>query len=149
MMVKRLTTDSFPMTISWLADKCATSVTSYAPFNARAFVAGWQGLLLSNMGFAFGLFDHSEYPVGAICGLVMTDPYTGITQGSEHLWIVCPDCRRGGGALKLLEAFEAESRARGAKILVCGCPHENVAAMGRLYARRGYEPHVDAFRKWI
>lgn len=99
---------------------------------------------------AFGWFDSEVCPRGVLVGFVILDPYTGNRMGSEYFWYVQKDYRHLGIASELLEEFSKECRESGCTKIVCGLSvEENPRAMRRLYRRKGFKPHSEAFVKEI
>lgn len=147
MNVYLLNADSFAASVDII---CADGAEyqHYAPFDQTFFLTTWGNLIRAGVGVAFGLFDAGR-PVGFICGLVMQDLITGMKQGMEQLWYVRPGHRAGSAAIRLLEAFEQEAKKRGAEMILCGCQHQDFGRMQKLYSRRGYAPHAEAFIKRI
>lgn len=104
--------------------------------NEASFVEGWQKFLASGIGILFAAFEGDKF-CGAIGGSVFGDFPTGDLVATEFFWYTLPG-KRGSG-LRLLRAFEDESRRRGAKrIAMIHLADLNDEVMGKMYERLGY-----------
>jgi GNAT superfamily N-acetyltransferase len=83
-------------------------------------------------------------PVGFVMGAVFTHFMTQKVTASETAWWVTPDARDGLVARRLMRAFEAFARERGATVLEAGSWH---ARLDKLFTRMGFVPAERVFRK--
>lgn len=85
---------------------------------------------------------------GFLLGFHCVDLMTGKRKGYEFLWMLRPDKRSGGGALKLLAEFEEGAKQDGCVAVVVGnSAGYKPAAMGRMYRRLGYSSISESFQK--
>jgi RimJ/RimL family protein N-acetyltransferase len=89
--------------------------------------------LLAREDAAVLLLEHAGVPQGAIGGVVLPHIFSGELYAAEIFWWVHPEHR--GGGLRLLHAFEAWARERGAVFVAMLAPNLRVAG---LYRRLGY-----------
>ena len=77
--------------------------------------------------------------VGAICGMLYPDVFTGDLIAVENFWFVTKDCR-GTDGLRLLGEFEAWAKENGAKrIVVAHMANIHPESMSAFYERRGFK----------
>lgn len=113
------------------------------PFLSNA----WRGLLENNVGIAFAIYN-GETPAGFLLGLFTNDMITGDLYAIQYLWMVDPEYRPGGTALRLYDAFEKEAQFQKCKRVLGGCNHVyKPQGMRELFLRRGYLPFSEAFYK--
>lgn len=147
-MVSRLCVDSFSEVVESVTGRC-NSIPHFAPFNSDHFCQVFHNLLKSGIGVFFGGFQGAE-PIGFLAGMHIADMMTGVRQAIEYLWVVVPEHRNTGIGMKLFETFEADAKADGCRMIVCGSSAMvNHKAMARMYRRKGYAVHATAFKKDI
>lgn len=112
-------------------------------------ISSWEILMKSGIGCAYGI-EKDGAPAGFLLGLYTMDMIIGQMQATEYLWVVSPQHRKGGAALRLLDRFERDAVAKGIKRILCGCVRvSNFEAMRRMYLRRGYTSLSESFLKEI
>jgi RimJ/RimL family protein N-acetyltransferase len=85
---------------------------------------------------------------GSVCGILgatsFVHPMDGLPAAAEMFWWVDPETR--GHGLKLLRAFEAWARARGARKVIVAAPTPDVE---RLYERLHYTRVETSYERMI
>lgn len=92
--------------------------------------------------------DAGPTPIGMLLGFVVDDPLFDYRVAGEHLLYVRPENRGGTTAIRLIRAFEAWAKDRGARYARPGITtmiHPDRTA--RLYQALGYEPIGYCLRK--
>lgn len=82
---------------------------------------------------------------GALLGSVRQYPLGPTVSAHEDVFWIDPD-HRGLWAVKMIAAFEAWAKARGASIIGLSCP---LGTVERLYTRLGYRPAETTFAKGL
>ena len=124
--------------------------SGYKPaFDPKAFWAFWFQIASLGMGKFLTVHDSDGKPAGGLGAMFTLDPFTGAMSAMENFWFVSPTARNSGKlGISLFEAFEKECDARGAKIRwVAHLTASRGEALARFYARRGYKPADQMFRK--
>lgn len=105
-------------------------------WNPQHFVAAWEKGISSGSMFVLVADDGSTF-LAAIGATVGQCPNTGDILVGENFWFSRPAFR--GRALELVDAYEVESKKRGAKRVWMMCLESlRPDVLGRLYKRRGY-----------
>lgn len=103
-------------------------------FNPEAFASSL-AIFIASETMIFFVMEREEEIIGAICGAIGPHYMTGELASSELFWWVTPEAR--GRGLKLLDAFEREAVARGARIGGMVAPRGS-EQLARVYAHKGY-----------
>ena len=113
--------------------------------NVNHLIPAWEGM--ARHGHAKTLvLGGTDSPAGIFLGLIVPDLFTGELQGLEVLWYVRREHRKH--SLRLLATFEADAKKQGCTTILSGAVADYKAeAMGRLYERRGYKFHGNAYEK--
>lgn len=142
-----------PETLSDVVEigKAFTSEVGYpGGFDFESFAAQWKPLLELGIGEIFVTRDPNRR-VTALFGAVFSrDPFSGWLVGLEQFWYCLPEFRGGSAALRLLSAFENESKKRGCrKLLMVHLAGKRESKLEALYLRRGYSLTEKTFSKVI
>jgi GNAT superfamily N-acetyltransferase len=119
-----------------------------SPFRPSKFFPVWEKAVRDNMGAFYVAHDDAGTPAGVLGAFFSPELFSGDLQAQEAFWFVAPEFRKTRAALLLLNAFEAEAKARNCKqILMVHLELPNAAGLAQLYARRGYSRCEQFFRK--
>jgi GNAT superfamily N-acetyltransferase len=109
-------------------------------FVAEAFIEHWSTLIQVGSGVILGLFsDKTGEFLGGLGAVVAPDFNSFDKVAAEVFWFVKPEVR--GEGLKLLPAYEAWAKEKGAKR--CGMVHLlnlQPEILHKVFMRRGYQP---------
>lgn len=107
-------------------------------FVPEIFIRNWRIYIESGIGVILGMFTDDQL-VGILGGFTYNDPNNDDLVAMEAFWYVMKE-HRGGGA-KLLDAFEAWGKERGAKRITMAYVFTSMPeAVQRIYEKRGYRP---------
>lgn len=112
------------------------------------FFTFWGFVLKSDVGI-FVIAKENEKIVGVMGALFSPDCFSGKPQGAESFWFVSPEHRTGRLALRLFNFFEGECERRKCELMVMIHLAGFNESLGKFYARRGYTPAEQVFRKVI
>jgi len=112
------------------------------PIDADHLIGAWKAMMDAGTGVAYGS------DAGFLLGLHCMDLMTGKRKAFEYLWMVRPDKRAGGEAMKLLVEFEDGAKYDGCVAIVVGnSSGYKPEALGRLYRRVGFVKISESFQK--
>jgi GNAT superfamily N-acetyltransferase len=142
--IVKLSSESLEDFIKFVVDKQEGKLQKVnVPFLSKA----WRGLVDNHIGKVFA-FHQGFKPGGFLLALFTPDMITGDMFAIQYLWMVAPEARGDGNALKLLDEFEEEAQILGCKFILGGSNAvSRPAAMRRLFSKRGYAPFSEAFIK--
>lgn len=114
------------------------------PFAPDIFLLNWRGFLATMPADILGLW-HGDELIGGIGVLMSQNLNTGRLLAAELFLYVEPDHRHGTGLLRLLRAFKAWGRERGARMFQIEhllSPYETPKAikLARVYQKLGFQP---------
>lgn len=111
---------------------------SAGEFNPVHFASAWSKSIRVGTGLVLVVDDPGRGIKAALGGAVWQCPNTGDLIAAETFYYAHPDHR--GSGLKLLPAFEAEVKRRGAKrVWMVRLTTPGSERIDTLYARRGYK----------
>ena len=122
----------------------------YVTPKPECFAAAWERMMQADTAVLIGAIAGIGCYGGFLAGCILPDLMSGKMQALEYLWMVAPDHRQDGTAVRLLKEFERVAEYRGCETVVCGCmAAERPDAMRRMYRRLGFKPHGETFWKGI
>lgn len=113
------------------------------PIATDHLISSWKAMIDAGSGVAYGS------DAGFLLGFHVTDLMTAKRKAFSYLWMVRPERRGNGEALKLLVEFEDGARHDGCVAIVTGAVSLNPEPLGRLYRRQGYVKISEGFQKSI
>lgn len=123
----------FPSGLSFYAE-----VSLPGRFSAQHFQASWERFYDLDMGVIIGLWEGDVY-VGGIGGILAPNPNTGDLTAVECFWYVMPEHRGARKGIRLIEAFEAWAKSKGAsQIIMVFVNGRKDSQLDRLYERMGF-----------
>ena len=136
-MIRQLTIDDLELILplGLVFSKEAQYPGGFVP---EIFIRNWKGHLENGFGVIFGMFK-DEQLVGILGGFDYSDPNNDDLVAMETFWYVAKEHR--GGGIKLLDAFEAWAKERGAKRVVMAYVFTSMPEVVKsIYEKRGYGP---------
>ena len=122
-----------------IGQKFTASVNYPGGFVFSAFEAAWSLALKHGFGKIFCARNDAGKVIGLLGAHFASDPFNGAKIAAEQFWFVLPEARGTSAAMRMLDAFEAEGRARGVKrILMVRLEGEFAEILDKVYQRRGY-----------
>ena len=138
--MKRLTVEELPR-IRDIGREFTKSAKRTHPFNEQHFEAVWTTLLTTNIGAIIYEEDNEGKILGLIAAVFSEDMFSGVLVAAETFWFVLPETRGQRLSSRLLDAYEAEAKARGCKdILMVALAALSPEIVGAIYTRRGFTP---------
>lgn len=137
MRVERITVDNLS-DVAEIGHAFTKEVAHPGGFNFRAFAFQWVAMLQSGVGEIFVVRD-GERVAGILGAAFVPEGFSGWMTALEQFWYVLPEYRKSTRALRLLNAFEAEAKARKCrKILLVHLANSQSERLEELYRNRGY-----------
>ena len=119
----------------------------FAPVNPEFLASSWRQMMEKGPARAYG-FRLGEQWAGFLLGSILPDLVSGVTQGLEYFWLVQPEHRGKGYADLLLDLFEEDCRAAGAKWIVVGASSlDEPCKRRRKYETLLFSPHCETWYK--
>lgn len=107
-------------------------------FLPDTFVKNWTTFLAQFPAVILGLFK-GDTLVGGISGMMTPDLFDARLTAQEFFWFMDEAHRSGTGAIRLLRAFEAWGREKGAtEVRMVHMVGKNDAQLERIYRKLGY-----------
>lgn len=112
----------------------------FAPADPPSFAKFLESILKGELNGIFVVAEQHNHIIGICIGLVVPVYFNYSHLASQELVFYVDQASRDTGVgKKLLEAFEKESIAKGAKTICVGAKSNmRVEAMGKMYSRKGY-----------
>lgn len=138
--MKRLTVEELPR-IRDIGREFNKSAGRKHPFNEAHFEAVWTTLLSTNIGAILYEEDDDGKILGVIAAVFSADMFSGLLVAAETFWFILPEARGQRLSPRLLDAYEAEAKARGCTdILMVALAALSPEIVGAIYTRRGFTP---------
>jgi GNAT superfamily N-acetyltransferase len=116
-------------------------------FHPEHFLKTWT-VFVEQLGAVVLALSVNEQVIGGLGALDSLDVFTGERVATEMFWYIDPAHRTGTGALRLLRAFEAWGRSRGAtELRLSHFMMKNNDPLQRLYEHRGYTLLEQGYQK--
>lgn len=138
MNITQITKETLP-DVKEIGEKFTASVNYPGGFVFEAFSDAWKLALDYGFGKIFCARDDAGKVLGLLGAHFASDPFNGEKIAAEQFWFVLPEARGTSAAMRLLDAFESEAKARGSKkILMVRLEGEFAEILDKVYQRRGY-----------
>lgn len=113
------------------------------------WVSQWTAFITQDLGSIFACYVKGKI-AGILGGFCVRCSMTADMEGIEAFWYIMPENRGGMGGIKILKAYEAWCKSKGAKRMKMACLTDvNCQAMKDLYERMGYSEIQTSFKKEI
>lgn len=138
--MKRLSVEELPR-IREIGREFTKAAKRKHPFNEQHFEAVWGTLLAIDIGVIFYEEDNEGKIIGVLAAFFNPDMFSGVLVAAETFWFILPEARGKHLSSSLLDAYEAEAKARGcADILMVALAELSPEIVGAIYTRRGFTP---------
>lgn len=146
--MNRITEDTLPKLFQ-IGHEFCKAARHPGGFCESHFVSVWKILLAHDLGAIFYEEENGAL-TGIFGGVFSPDMFSGRRVGVENFWFVAPHKRGGSLALRLLKAFEDESKTRECeRIVMVTLEALSPESVGKIFLRRGYFPLERSFAKEI
>lgn len=144
--MKRLTAEELPR-LRPIGHQFTAAAKLPNQFNEFYFENIWRSFITHGLGTVLYEDDEHGKILGVLAFVLNPDLFSGVPTAVETFLFVLPEARGSGLASRLLEAFEAEAKARNCKEVLMVSLSE--LEVGPIFIKRGYKILETVFRKEI
>ncbi len=146
MHIRPLTIDEIPLCAPF-GQKFHAEMGLPGAFIPDVFTGMWRFFLKEHTAVILSLWK-DDVLTGGLGGMISPDPLDARLMATEFFWFMDPTHRNGTGGMRLLTAFEAWAKEKGAvEVRMVHLIGKHDVQLGRVYEKRGYHLIEMCYRK--